>query len=125
MNLPGYDSYLEAPYQRACDEEEKAAKLIEEYDDFAGWLEWLSQDPEDFEIWCFENHWNALKWRFARELHPDAVSELDQNPDDAMNDNWALWNLFLFKVLDDKTLEPIVEKFVQLNRKNFEEWCIS
>ena len=127
MSWPDYDAWLEAPYQERCREEEKNAKIIEEYDDFDGWMQWLESDTasEDFEIFCFDKHWGALKESFANNLHPTAAAELDSDPDDPMGDNWALWSLFLYLVLDQKTLEPLVAQFVELNREAFEEWCIA
>ena len=101
---------------------------FEERDHFEGWLDWLSDDDQaadDFQYYCYKNFWNVLKEDFAAQLHPDAAIEIDADQNDPMGgNNWDLWPMFLFLVLDKKRLEVLVEAYVNSNRDEFEDWVL-
>jgi hypothetical protein len=107
-------------------EDERAEAMLEEMDNYEGWLLWLQSAGvvEDFEIFCFDKYWSELKEDFAKNLHPATASELDLDPEDPIGDNWPVWSLFLFIVLNEKRRRELVEEFVGENRRDFEEWAI-
>lgn len=108
-------------------EDEKAEALLEEVDNYDGWLGWLErkQVAEDFEIFCFDKYWSELKEDFSKNLHPKAAFELDLDPEDPMGDNWPVWSLFLFLVLNEDRRKQLVTEFVEDHREEFEEWAVS
>lgn len=120
-NLPGYDSWLESPYQKAQAHGSRADKQISANDNYAGYCNWLSCNitNEKFELYCFDHFWNQLKDEFESLLHPDAV-----DPNDPLGDNWPEWSLFLWVVLDHKRLEILMRAFVNSNRDEFEAWVL-
>lgn len=105
-------------------EDDTIEQMIEEVDNYEGWMTWLERPrvAEDFENFCFEKYWPELKEDFAKNLHPEVAAALE-DPNDPMGDNWPIWSLFLFLVLNEDRRKALVEEFVQAQRGRFEQWA--
>lgn len=100
---------------------DKQRAEVEQWDDYAGWRQWLDSDPkalEDFEVYAQEHFWNLLGEDFLSQLHPDAAVAAA----DDLSTQWSLWQLFLWVVLEEERLRILVESFVDSNRDDFLGW---
>lgn len=115
-NLPPGCSESDLPGNRP--EDIRYERLIEEMDNYDGWVKWIEEDDaQKFEEYCFENFWNVLRVDFESLLHPESIDK-----EDPLGDNELAWSLFLWLVLSEERRNILVEAFIDSNRDDFERW---
>lgn len=123
LNLPPGVTESMIPGNRP--EDHRNERLVEDYDNADGYLEYVQEADRGgvadlFEEYCAEHFFNTLKDKFEALLHPDV--KLD--PVDPLADHWEEWGLFLWVVLDRERLDVLIEDFIETDRDAFEQWIV-